>query len=102
MKTYIYPDLKSFEQAMKRPEELAEMSKSVVLAIKEASSTQKKVADICSIVFDVESVQIRLSKTDWPEALLNSMKHMEVAGYVDEVIDAYVLHRELTQKPNSN
>lgn len=106
MKTYTYSDLDSFEQAMRDPAQLADMAKSVVAAIKDASSKQKIVADICSIGFEVEdsleSFQVRIPKKEWPNALLTSMKHMEVAGYVDEVIDTYVLHKELTQAQSTN
>jgi len=101
MKTYTYSGLDHFEQAMNNPEHLANMSVTVMAAVAAAVENQKKIADVCDIVLNSEtstnSYRIRLPKAEWAGALLTSMKHMEAVGYVDEVIDAYVLHRQLTQ-----
>jgi citrate lyase beta subunit len=100
MKTYTYADLTSFEEAMKEPEHLADMAKAVVTAIELANRTKRKVAEVCNVAFDtedsVESFRVRVPKAEWVNALSSSMKHLEAVGYVDEVIDTYMLRKQLT------
>ena len=95
MKKLHFENTDEFERVFKAKDEA--VTDSIVEAIQEALSFQKKTANLFEVSFeDVELVyEISLPATQWDIALESSLEHYRGMEEVDKAIDTYLLQKEV-------
>tara|TARA_R110002073_G_scaffold100802_1_gene229209 strand:- start:417 stop:719 length:303 start_codon:yes stop_codon:yes gene_type:complete len=95
MKKLHFKNTDEFERVFKAKDEA--VTDSIVEAIQEALSFQKKTANLFEVSFeDVELVyEISLPATQWEIALESSLEHYRDMEEVDKAIDTYLLQKEV-------